>query len=82
MHTLTGPEGTVFNFNSDGSGELVITSERPGRSPRSIRIPFKDVIALVAHHARCEFVATIEQMDDNEILALGGVAALVRGGVR
>lgn len=48
MHSFVGPSGTVFNFNGDLSGPVLVTRHEPsaGGAPR-FTIPGDDVAAFI-----------------------------------
>ncbi len=64
MHSYGGRHGTIFNFNSDFSGDITIS-----REGKEISIPANDILELVAYkyltHKRIE---RIESMDYRELL--------------
>ncbi|MCX6131962.1 MAG: hypothetical protein NTX25_23265 [Proteobacteria bacterium] len=44
MHTFTGPGGSIFNFNTDFSGDLYVST----KNGSEIAIPGEDILELVA----------------------------------
>ena len=87
MHTFNGKNGTVFHYNSDFSGEVLIT--RPKLVPDScyvrhlptikpadaVEINGDDILSFVAEYARRQRITALEQADDSEIL--GGSMVLM-----
>lgn len=69
MHTFAAGEKeneTVFLFNSDLSGDVVIT--RNGN--QSLHVPGEHLLSFVANYVRDTKIGELEQMNDNEILGI------------
>lgn len=65
MHTATCGK-TNFNFNSDLSGDVVITND----AGTTIMVPGGDLVAFVAEYVRQQRIAEIENMTALEVLDL------------
>ena len=64
-HSLSGPHGTSFNYNSDLSGELTIH-----RGDNAITVPARDVVWFVGAVVQNEKIRSIEDKTPFEILGL------------
>ena len=64
MHSYTGSSGTIFNFNSDFSGDVWVKS-----GGKTIWFPANDILELVAfNYVSRNKIARIEDMDYKELL--------------
>ncbi|KKN13803.1 hypothetical protein LCGC14_1002510 [marine sediment metagenome] len=64
MHSYGGRHGTIFNFNSDFSGDIIIT-----RGDKDFYIPADDILELVAHcYVARNRISVIENMSHKELL--------------
>lgn len=66
-HSLTGPRGTRFAFNSDGSGDAEILT-RAEQAP--LQVPVDDLLAFVAELVRHRRIAEFEDATPEELLGL------------
>jgi len=59
MNNFTGSNGTLFNYNSDFSGDVIIT-----RGNQQFSIPGTDLLELVAYgYVRANLIRQIEESD-------------------
>lgn len=65
MHTYTSKGGTVFNFNSDWSGNAKVTA-----GDGTLEIPVKDLVEFVAELVRGERRTLLDEATDLEILGV------------
>lgn len=70
MRSFTGPSGTAFNYNSDGSGEVFIYPCHAPADAVPVVVPFEDLRSLVADLVRTERISKLEQASDEAILGL------------
>ncbi len=64
MHTFkTDDDKTVFNFNSDFSGDVIIK-----RNGKTVNVPGRDLLALIAEHIRREKISRLENASDMQVL--------------
>lgn len=65
MHSYRGEKGTIFQYNSDFSGNVIIIHES-----KQIKIPGTDMLELVAYHyAMPQKILAIERMNWRELLS-------------
>jgi len=65
MHTYRGNKGTIFNFNSDFSGEIIIKD----KSGNEITISGNDIIEFVAYcYVLPKKIEKLEQSSSEELL--------------
>lgn len=84
MHTFQAKNGTLFHFNSDLSGEVIVTRPKPMSNSTCVRllpvITFEDkveingddILSFVADYIRRQRISDLEQADDAVVLG-GGV---------
>jgi len=73
MHTFKGSQGTVFNYNSDGTGEVLITGEvilGGNKIKKQFKTHALDLLEFVAEIIRHEKISKIEKADPFELLNL------------
>ena len=82
MHTFNGKHGTTIHYNSDLSGEVIITRKSGhGKDFRGnplpeitfdddIRVDGRDLITFVADYVRLQRITELEQMSDEAILGI------------
>lgn len=77
MHTFKATRGTVFNYNSDMSGDVIISSNDINKQCVNwsgvmvlIEIPTFDILEFVAEVIRIQQISKLEQMDVCELLDL------------
>lgn len=59
MHTYKSDNGTIFNFNSDFSGEVIITNSKK----ESIEVNGDDILEFVSEEfIKQKIISSIEQM--------------------
>lgn len=71
MHSLKARNGTIFNFNSDFSGDVHITI--PQTEPKiscEFKVNGNDILEFVAYHIQAEQITKIEQKSWPELLNL------------
>ena len=68
MHTLRGNEFTVFHFNGDFSGDLIIVRQGVD-NPGEMRVPMSALDALIAERIRRKRVEKLERMTDSQVIA-------------
>lgn len=71
MHTLTADHGTVFNYNLDLSGDVIVRPPRSYARNATCGVPAEDLLQFVGTLLRDGHVSRCEQMDWTEFL--GGV---------
>ena len=64
MHTHLSKNGTLFHYNSDFSGDIIIDFS----GKENIEVDGYDVLELVAEFIRNEKISLINQMETNDIL--------------
>lgn len=65
MHTFKGPSGTTFNYHSDMSGDVYVDT-----AEGHLKVPGRDLLALVAEYVRLERITVIESMEADELLGV------------
>lgn len=71
-----GPEGTLFNYNADLSGnvQIFIPRNRMEITDRDgsgyVNIPGKDLLAFVAEYIRMEKISALENADMRSLFGL------------
>jgi hypothetical protein len=65
MHTFTGPRNTIFNYNSDLSGLVDITTP-----DGMICVPGDDLLCFISNHVRQQKIVSIEGLSVRAILEL------------
>lgn len=65
MHSFTGPQGTVFSYNSDFSGDIGINEG--GCFSKFIEVPFEDLQAFLLERRRAQFIGNLENMSYEEL---------------
>ena len=60
MHTFQGQQGTVFNYNSDMSGDVIIISGND--VSKKFNIPAFDILEFVAEIIRRRRISKLEDM--------------------
>ncbi|GAF91898.1 unnamed protein product [marine sediment metagenome] len=68
MHTFQGTQGTVFNYNSDMSGDVVIIGGSD--VSKKFELPVFDILEFAAKFIRNQQIAKLEQMGVHELLGL------------
>lgn len=63
VHSYTGPSGTRYHLNAEGSVEGDVFFE-------DVSIPMRDILWLAALHKRSHLTSIAEQASDFEILGL------------
>lgn len=66
MHTL-GNKRTIFNYNSDFSGDIKIVDVATGNT---IEVASDDLLYFVADFIRSEKISKLEQMSTKELLGI------------
>ena len=56
---------TIFNYNSDLSGDVILINKD---TKAEFVVPGKDILKFVANYVRDKKIATIEDMNTEEIL--------------
>ena len=56
---------TIFNYNSDLSGDVILINKD---TKAEFVVPGKDILDFVANYVRDKKIATIEDMNTEEIL--------------
>ena len=56
---------TIFNYNSDLSGDVILINKD---TKAEFVVPGKDILEFVANYVRDKNIATIEDMNTEEIL--------------
>ena len=72
MHHFSGTK-TVFNFNSDLSGDVLIhnpDTELGWDEQTELAIPGEDLLAFIANFVRNARISQLEQCSDSEILGI------------
>jgi hypothetical protein len=64
-HTITGPRGTRFHYNGDGSGDVELVA-----GEQRLRVPIADLLTLVAALVRAQRIAELEDASAEELLGL------------
>jgi len=67
MHTFKGSQGTVFNYNSDMSGDIIISRYS---LEGYLNIPSFDILEFVAEFMRNQQISKLKGMDVHELLDL------------
>lgn len=70
MHHYKAPNGTQFNFNSDGSGNVHIYLKGHRRSAKPIKIPISDLVEFIGIFVMVERISELEQRSGHELLGL------------
>ncbi len=65
MHTKQSETGTIFHYNGDYSGEVIIL-----RNGQDVIIPFIDLKSFVADYIRSEKIRDLESNDIDVVLGL------------
>lgn len=73
MHTFVGKRGTVFNYNSDYSGDVGVTYQG-----KNVAVPADDLAEFVAYCAARRIIASLEQQLEAsvETITLGSVGRI------
>jgi hypothetical protein len=70
VHTFKGKKA-CFNYNSDFSGEVIITVPLShGLGSATIEVNGQDILDLVAEHIRLEKIGRLEQLSTEELLGV------------
>lgn len=65
MHTFKGSEGTIFNYNSDFSGEVIINDV----NGNDVKVKGSDILEFVALcYVQGKKIERLEQADYEELL--------------
>lgn len=70
MHTLEASKGTIFNFNSDFSGDVILHITEQAGTTREFEVPFDDLAELVAEYVRRKKIARLEDATDEIIFGI------------
>ena len=68
MHTFQGSQGTVFHYNSDMSGDVIVIDRNDTK--KKFEIPAFDILEFAAEFVRNQHIAKFEQMDVHGLLNL------------
>ena len=68
MMNFVGENGTIINYNSDLSGQVRIVSAYD--TGKELEVSGEDLLEFVAEYVRNKKIASIEQMDTEELLQI------------
>ncbi len=64
MHTYRAAGATIFNYNSDYSGNVLVRDQ----FGVEVAVPMQDILEFVAEYARMKAVTRLEVMTTEEII--------------
>jgi hypothetical protein len=67
MHSLRTKNGTLFHFNSDLSGEVIVRNSPAGDE---LHVNGEDLVEFVVDFVRRKRIAALEEMSDEIVLGI------------
>jgi len=64
-HSITGPRGTSFIYNGDGSGDVELVS-----GEKRLSVPVEDLLSFVGELVRSQRIRELEDASAEELLGL------------